>query len=78
MGHVGQQTHPEVQEVMEQGVAIIRKAGRIAGVSCPDNLVPKFLDLGVQYFHGTVQTLLQTSSNAYLESMRRSAGEAGL
>jgi hypothetical protein len=63
---------------MERGVKLIRDAGKVAGVSCPDNLVPKFLDLGVQYFHGTVQTLIQTSSNAYLESMRKSAGEAGL
>lgn len=78
MGYPGQQTHPEVQAVMERGVDIIRKAGRVAGVSCPDNLIPKYLDLGVQYFHGTVQTLLQTSSVAYLESVREAVGRAGL
>ncbi|MDA0263076.1 MAG: aldolase/citrate lyase family protein [Chloroflexi bacterium] len=78
MGYVGQQTHPEVQEVMERGVKIIREAGKIAGVSCPDNLVPKFMGLGVQYFHGTVQTLIQSSSNVYLEAMRKSAADAGL
>ncbi|MQF94082.1 MAG: 2-dehydro-3-deoxyglucarate aldolase, partial [SAR202 cluster bacterium] len=73
MGYVGQQTHPEVQEVMERGVKLIRDAGKFAGVSCPDNLVPKYLDLGVQYFHGTVQTLIQSSSNAYLDTMRDAA-----
>ena len=78
MGYVGQQTHPEVQEVMERGVKVIREAGKFAGVSCPENLVPKFLDLGVQYFHGTVQTLIQTSSNTYLDTMRKAAGQAGL
>jgi len=78
MGYVGQQAHPEVQEVMERGVEIIRKAGRFAGVSCPENLVPKYLDLGVQYFHGTVQTLIKTASNEYLNTMRKAAGEAGL
>ena len=78
MGYVGQQTHPEVQEVMERGVKIIRDAGRFAGVSCPENLVPKYLDLGVQYFHGTVQTLIQTASNEYLDAMRKAAGKAGL
>ena len=78
MGYPGQQTHPEVQAVMERGVNIIRKAGRVAGVSCPDNLIPKYLDLGVQYFHSTVQTLLQTSSVAYLESVRKAARKAGL
>ena len=63
---------------MERGVRLIRDAGKVAGVSCPDNLVPKFLDLGVQYFHGTVQTLIQTSSDSYLEFMRKAAAEAGL
>ena len=78
MGYIGQQTHPEVQAAMERGVEIIRNAGRIAGVSCPDNLVPKFLGLGVQYFHGNIQSLIQTSSNTYLDTMRKAAGAVGL
>ncbi len=78
MGFTGQQTHPEVQAMMETGVKAIRGAGRIAGVSCPDSLVPKFLDLGVQYFHSNVGSLLQTSSVSYLEEMRRAAAAAGL
>ena len=44
---------------MERGVKTITGAGRIAGCSCPDNLIPKFLGLGVQYFHGSVGRLLQ-------------------
>jgi 4-hydroxy-2-oxoheptanedioate aldolase len=78
MGLPGQQTHPEVQGQMEKGVKIIRDAGRIAGVSCPDALVPKFLNLGVQYFHSNVGTLLQSSSVPYLKSMREAAASAGL
>ena len=78
MGYPGQQTHPDVQAVMEKGVNTIRSAGRIAGVSCPDDLVPKFLGMGVQYFHGNVATLLQSSSVAYLKEMRKSAAATGL
>ncbi len=78
MGFPGQQTHPEVQAQMEKGVKIITDAGRIAGVSCPDNLVPKFLGLGVQYFHSNVGTLLQSASIPYLKTMRESAATAGL
>jgi 2-keto-3-deoxy-L-rhamnonate aldolase RhmA len=77
MGYPGQQTHPEVQAQMEKGVKIIRDAGRIAGVSCPDSLVPKFLGLGVQYFHSNVGTLLETSSKAYMKTMREAAAAAG-
>ena len=62
MGYPGQQTHPEVQEMMVKGVTAIREAGCVAGVSCPDCYVPKFLDMGVQYFHGSVNSLLQSSS----------------
>ena len=78
MGYPGQQTHPEVQAVMEKGVSVIREAGKVAGVSCPDSYVPKFLDMGVLYFHGNVGSLIQTSSQAYLEEMRNSAASAGL
>ena len=67
-----------IQNLKEEGVTTIREAGRVAGVSCPDNLVPKFLDMGVQYFHGNVNTLIQTSSVAYLTEMRQGAKAAGL
>ena len=40
--------------MMERGVKIITGAGRIAGCSCPDNLVPEVPGLGVQYFHSSV------------------------
>jgi len=71
MGYTGQQAHPDVQQMMERGVKIITGAGRIAGCSCPDNLVPKFLGLGVQYFHSSVGRLLQHGSDAYLQKMRQ-------
>ena len=74
MGHVGQQAHPEVLALMEKGVKKIRDAGVAAGVSCPENLVPKFIDMGVQYFHGNVGTFIQSGGEAYLKHMRKSAG----
>jgi 4-hydroxy-2-oxoheptanedioate aldolase len=74
MGFTGQQTHPEVLAMMERGVKRIRAAGVHAGVSCPDAMVPKFLDLGVRYFHGNVTTFMQTGGEAYLKHMRKAAG----
>src|SRR6185436_15695600 len=73
MGHPGQQAHPEVQAVMEKGVKAIRDAGVVAGVSCPDSLIPKFLGLGVQYFHSNVGSLLQSAGDAYLKTVRQAA-----
>jgi 4-hydroxy-2-oxoheptanedioate aldolase len=75
MGHVGQQAHPEVLAMMEKGIKKIREAGIIAGCSCPDNLVPKFLALGVQYFHGSVGNFVLTGGNGYLQTMRKAAGD---
>ena len=77
MGYTGQPTHPDVQHAMERGVKAITGAGRIAGCSCPDALIPKFLGLGVQYFHSGVNRLLQQSSDAYLKAMRQAAIDAG-
>jgi 2-keto-3-deoxy-L-rhamnonate aldolase RhmA len=70
MGLAGQQTHPKVQALMERGVKGIREAGIVAGVSCPDALVPKFLGMGVQYFHSSVGRLLHTAGEAYLKSVK--------
>src|SRR5260370_35540248 len=71
MGYTGQQAHPEVQKMMDRGVAAITGAGRIAGCSCPDNMIPKFLGLGVQYFHSNVSRRLQPPSQTYLHSFRQ-------
>jgi len=62
---------------MERGVKLITEAGRIAGCSCPDALMPKFLGLGVRYFHSTVGRLLRHGSNAYLKNAREAAANVG-
>jgi hypothetical protein len=59
---------------MEKGVKRIRDAGVAAGVSCPDSLIPKFLKLGVQYFHSNVGSLLASAGDAYLKTVRKAAG----
>ena len=41
------------------------------------NLIPKFLGLGVRYFHSSVGRMLQQSSEAYLNKMRQAAVDAG-
>lgn len=76
MGYPGQQTHPEVQALVEQGVKQIVAAGVTAGCSCPDSLAPHYLGLGVRYFHNTVGRLLQSASAEYLNAMRAAAGGA--
>jgi 4-hydroxy-2-oxoheptanedioate aldolase len=73
MGYPGQPTHAQVQAVIDAGVKLICDSGIVAGVSCPNSLVPKFLGLGVRYFHGNVANLLCSAGTAYLEEMRQHA-----
>lgn len=75
MGYPGQQTHPEVLALMEKGVKRIRDAGIVAGVSCPDTHIAKFLSLGVQYFHSNVTNLLAIAGSAYLSAARQASGK---
>ncbi len=77
MGYTGQQTHPEVIAALEQGVATIREKGKVAGVSCPEDWVPHFLQRGVQFFHSSVQQLLLAVGRSYLDRMNEAARAAG-
>ncbi len=78
MGYPGEQDHPEVQRMMERGVKVILGAGKVAGVSGPDHTLPKYLEMGVQYYHSTVDRLLLASGLSYLEAMHQTAAKAGL
>ena len=78
MGYAGEPNHPEVLKVIDRGVGVIRGAGKVAGVSYPDELMPKFLEMGVQFFHGTATTMFRTASQSYLQAMREAASKAGM
>ena len=77
MGYAGEPTHPEVLRVVEKGVRVIRSAGKVAGVSYTEELMPEFLAMGVRLFQGTASALFRTASQSYLESMREAAAKAG-
>lgn len=78
MGYPGQQTHPEVQKMVERAIGVIRGAGKIAGASSPNELIPTFLGMGVQYFHNNVASMLLESGAPYLKSMREAAKKVGM
>ena len=78
MGYPGEQDDPEVQRMMERGVKVILGGGKVAGVSGPDHTLPRYLEMGVQYYHSTVDRLLHASALAYLETMHQTASKAGL
>ena len=78
MGYAGEPNHQEVLKVVQKGVKVIRGAGKVAGVSYHEELLPEFLAMGVRLFQGTATTLFGTASQSYLQSMREAASKAGV
>jgi len=49
-GHLGNPGHPDVQSVIEKGIATIVRHGKAAGILTPDELLAKrYLSLGAQF-----------------------------
>jgi len=49
-GHVGNPAHPEIQQLIEDGIARIRRAGKAAGILTPDEaLARRYLELGATF-----------------------------
>ena len=79
MGVPGQQTHPEVQAQMERGRGRHRQGRQGGWRKLPRQPGAQFpRPRASSTSHGNVNSLLQTSSLAYLETMRESAVKAGL
>ena len=77
LGYPGQQTHPEVLRLAEEAIAAVRGAGKVAGVSCPEDHIPHFLERGVQFFHSSVQQLLLAAGRDHLSRVTAWAKQAG-
>ena len=59
MGHVGNVSHPDVVEVVAEGLRKIRAAGRYAGLLCLDeSQVGRFIECGAHFVGVGVDTLL--------------------
>lgn len=63
MGFVGQPNHPEVQAVIADAIARIRKAGKAAGIlSTTEEQARKWLAAGAQFVAVGVDTILLTAA----------------
>lgn len=59
MGYRGQPGHPEVQKAILEGIAMVRAAGKAAGILMADQaLAHKYLDAGAQFVAVGVDTTL--------------------
>ena len=65
MGFPGNKNTPEVQAVVREAIDKIVGAGKVAGLSCDDDQMKQFVDLGVQYFHTSVTTLMKSAARRF-------------
>ena len=50
MGHLGNMNHPDVQQVLDAGIATIRKCGKAPGILTNDETRARhYVDLGAQF-----------------------------
>ncbi len=78
MGHRGNPGHPEVQKVIEQGIATVRAAGKAAGILTVDTeLARRYLALGALFVAvGVDTTLLARASRELAASFKGAAAPA--
>jgi 4-hydroxy-2-oxoheptanedioate aldolase len=66
MGHIGNHTHPAVQNVIDQAITQIVSAGRIAGTLVNDENVERYLDLGVRFVMNSWNGWVAKGAQTYL------------
>jgi 4-hydroxy-2-oxoheptanedioate aldolase len=77
LGHAGQQTHPKVLEAADACFKATLNAGKVCGVSCPENFTEYYLERGVRFYHSSMHYLIATTSEQYLKGVRASAQKHG-
>jgi 4-hydroxy-2-oxoheptanedioate aldolase len=70
MGHIGDDEHPEVQRIIDESIAKILAAGKIAGTTVSNDNVGKFRDQGVKFFYTAVNGWITSGGNEFLKALR--------
>ncbi|MFP6678736.1 MAG: aldolase/citrate lyase family protein [Dehalococcoidia bacterium] len=70
MGHIGNDEHPDVQRTIDESIAKIIAAGKIAGTTVGAHNVSRFRDQGVQFFYTSLNGWIMSGSNEFLGALR--------
>ena len=73
LGLPGRRKHPTVLDAVDRYLTRIMAAGEIAGVSCPTDLIPEYIDRGVLYFHSSTQVLMRHAAEVFFNTVRPAA-----
>ena len=67
MGHIGNLTHPDVQNTIDSALARIQEAGRVAGTLTTDATVEKYVKAGVRFLMTGVGGWITSAAAAFKE-----------
>ena len=77
LGYAGQMTHPKVLEAAELCFKATKNAGKICGVSCPEENTEGYLERGVRFFHSSAHYLIQNTGTQYMKMVQAAANKHG-
>lgn len=66
MGHIGDLEHPEVQRTIDESLARIQAAGRVAGTTTSDATIEKYAAAGVRCFLTGVGSWIATGAAEFI------------
>ena len=69
MGHIGDDEHPDVQRAIDESIAKIIAAGKIAGTTVGAHNVSKFRDRGVKFFYTSLNGWIMSGGNEFLKAL---------
>jgi 4-hydroxy-2-oxoheptanedioate aldolase len=72
MGHIGNMTHPDVQNTIDAALARIQAAGQVAGTLTMDDTVEKYVKAGVRFLMTGVGAWIKSGASAFKEHAKGS------
>ena len=69
MGHIGDDEHPDVQRAIDESIAKIIAAGKIAGTTVGAHNVSKFRDRGVKFFYTSLNGWIMSGGNEFFKAL---------
>lgn len=69
MGHIGDDNNPEVQRTIEESIAKIIAAGKIAGTTVSAQNVGEFRDRGVRFFYTNVNGWITSGGQEFMSAL---------
>ncbi len=74
MGHIGDHEHPEVQKVIDESLARIQAAGRVAGTTVTNATVERYVEAGVRCLLTGTGAWVAAGASDFLRRAESAAG----